>query len=706
VGWPWKYGCAVREYFISGALALCFSLAGCGGAKRAPAHIRIGVITSLTGPEAKFGLAQKYGYQMALEEINSEGGVLGQPLELIYQDDTSRPEVAMAAVEELAEDPTIVAIIGAYSSSSTFPASAVANRYQIPMIVPSAITDDITSQGYEWIFRICAPASSYARALLDFLAGEAHATSLALVYENTQFGSSVARAALERARLSRIRIVAFEAYDQGGTDFTPLLTRVKSSNPDAVLFVSYLADAMLLMRQSKEMDFNPKVFAAGGAGFSLPDFLKGAGEAAEYTISVTQWTPDARWPGSSQWAARFRDRFNYEPSYHSVQAYISLKVAADAIARAGSPNRPRVRDAIRATRMDSIFGPISFDERGQNNHPVAITQVLGGRFVTVWPEEIAAHRPILPTPPWSARSQAMGKATQTHVGAAEKLIQAAVSGLLNGGIYALIGIGLTIIFGVMRIVNFAHGAMVMAGMYATYFLFEHVGVDPFLSLIAVMPAMFLFGVLIQKWLIAPILKAPELNQILLTEGISMVMINLALLIFTANYLTMSTSYAGAALRLGAISVSLPQMGAFLIALAITGSLYLLLMRTELGRQIRATAQDAVAAELIGINVGRIRAMTFGLGAAAAGAAGSLLMPIYYRVDPYAGSPFGLKSFVVVVLGGMGSVTGALIGGMLLGLVESLGAVYISAGYKDAFGFAIFLLALTLKPSGLLGKSRI
>jgi branched-subunit amino acid ABC-type transport system permease component/ABC-type branched-subunit amino acid transport system substrate-binding protein len=693
---------------FSSALALCLFLAGCGGAKRAQTddHIRIGVITSLTGPEAKFGLAQKYGYQMALEEINSAGGVLGRPLELAYQDDTSRPEVAMAAVEELAEDPTIVAIIGAYSSSSTFPASAVANRYQIPMMVPSAITDDITSQGYEWIFRICAPASSYARALLDFLVGEARATSLAIVYENTQFGSSVARAALERARAAGIRPVAFEAYDQGATDFTPLLMRVKSSNPDAVLFVSYLADATLLMRQSKEIDFNPKVFAAGGAGFSLPDFLKGAGETAEYTISVTQWTPDARWPGSGQWAARFRDQFNYEPSYHSVQAYISLKVLADAIARAGSLNRRQVRDAIRATRMDSIFGPISFDESGQNNHPVAITQVLGGKFVTVWPEEVAVHRPILPTPPWSARSRATGKAIRTHITSAQKLVQAAVSGLLNGGIYALIGIGLTIIFGVMRIVNFAHGAMVMAGMYATYFLFERLGMDPFLSLIVVMPAMFLFGVLIQRWFIAPVLRAPELNQILLTEGISIVMINIALLIFTANYLTMSTSYAGAALRLGAISVSLPQMGAFLIALAITGSLYFFLMRTELGRQLRATAQDAEAAELIGINVGRIRAMTFGLGAAAAGAAGSLLMPIYYRVDPYAGSPFGLKAFVVVVLGGMGSVTGALIGGILLGVAESLGAVYIWAGYKDAFGFAIFLLALMLKPSGLFGKSRI
>src|SRR4029453_18922090 len=123
-------------------------------------------------------------------------------------------------------------------------------------------------------------------------------------------------------------------------------------------------------------DFNPKVFTAGGSGFSLPDFLKGAGETAEYTVSITQWTPDAAWSGARDWAAKFRARYNSEPSYHAVQAYVSLKVLADAITRAGTPGRRAIRDALRSTSMDSIFGPISFDEKGQNAHPVAITQVL------------------------------------------------------------------------------------------------------------------------------------------------------------------------------------------------------------------------------------------------------------------------------------------------------------------------------------------
>jgi branched-subunit amino acid ABC-type transport system permease component/ABC-type branched-subunit amino acid transport system substrate-binding protein len=689
---------------------LCALGTGCGGEQKSNSNvIPVGIVTSVTGSEARFGQAQKYGYEMALDEINATGA-LGKKFELIYKDDASKPEIATLAVEQLAERADIGAIIGAYSSSATFPAAAVSDRYRVPMLCPSATTDEITRQGYQWVFRVCASASAYGRALVDFLTKSVGAKNLAVVYENTQFGSSVAQAALEQAPRAGIKIIAFEAYDQGGADFTPLLTRVKSANPDAVLFVSYLADATLLMRQSKEIDLNPRVFTAGGAGFSLPDFLKGAGETAEYTISVTQWTPDAKWTGSREWAEAFRARFNYEPSYHSVQSYISLKILADAIERAGSTDRAAIRDAIRTSSLDSVFGPIHFDEVGQNEHPVAITQVINGKFVTVWPESAAIRSPVAPTPAWSARGLAANAEAPPHapsiITGPQKFLQTIASGLLTGGIYALIGLGLTIIFGVMRVVNFAHGALVMVGMYATYFLFTSFHIDPFLSLIIVMPAMFIVGAAIQKIFIAPALGAPELNQILLTEGISIVLINAALLIFTANYLTMSTSYAGAAFQLGGVSLSKPQMAAFALAIIITGAVYLFLMRTVTGRQIRAAAQDAEAAQLLGINIKRAQALAFGLGVAAAGAAGSLLMPIYYRVEPNAGSPFTLKAFVVVVLGGMGSVTGALAGGILLGIAEALGAVYISTGYKDVIGFIIFLLVLTLKPSGLLGRSRV
>ena len=524
-----------RLAYISIAI-LCSLFLSCRNGEQKPSNtgpIPVGIISSFTGAEARFGQAHRNGYEMALDEINAAGGVLGRNLELIYHDDTSKADPAMSAVEELAENASVAAILGAYTSSSTFPATAVADRYQIPMIVPTAVTDEITRQGYKWIFRVCAPAASYGQGMVEFLRDAAGATRLAIVYENTQFGSSVARAALEWAPGGGIEVVAFEAYDSGATDFTPLLTRVKSENPDAALFVSYLADATLLMRQSKEIDFNPKVFTAGGSGFSLPDFLKGAGDTAEYTISITQWTPDAQWTGSREWAAKFRERYGSEPGYHAVQAYVALKILADAITRAGTVGRTAIRDALRTTSMDSIFGPISFDEKGQNAHPVAITQVLNGKFVTVYPPSAAIRLPVVPTPPWRARTKQGGDTGTTavaqvdDVSGTQKLLQTVASGLLTGGIYALIGIGLTIIFGVMRVVNFAHGALVMVGMYGTYFLFTELHIDPFLSLVVIMPSMFLVGGAIEKLLISPVLKAPERNQILLTEGISIVLINMA-----------------------------------------------------------------------------------------------------------------------------------------------------------------------------------
>lgn len=283
-------------------------------------------------------------------------------------------------------------------------------------------------------------------------------------------------------------------------------------------------------------------------------------------------------------------------------------------------------------------------------------------------------------------------------------LQTIVSGFLTGSLYALIGIGLTIIFGVMRVINFAHGELLMIGMYITYWLFHLLGVDPLLSLLVTMPLLFLLGAGIQRWLIAPSIRAPEENLILLTVGVSLVLSNLALLLWTADYRTVKASYSGLAWRLGGISFSVPLLMGFGIALALTGVLFLFLMRTDMGRAIRATAQNRESALLMGIPVQKISMITFGIGASLAGAAGTLLDPVYY-IYPNVGAPFTLKAFVIVVLGGMGNVVGALTGGLILGVAESLGAVYISTGYRDAVGFVIFLLILTLRPSGLFGGSR-
>jgi branched-chain amino acid transport system permease protein len=284
-------------------------------------------------------------------------------------------------------------------------------------------------------------------------------------------------------------------------------------------------------------------------------------------------------------------------------------------------------------------------------------------------------------------------------------MQSLISGILIGGVYALIGIGLTLIFGVMRVINFGHGDILMVGMYLTYMAFSWFGIDPFVSVLITFPLMFIFGGILQKVFINRVLNAVAQNQILLTIGLGLIMSNTMMLIFTSDYKILSTSYSSSTIQVGGgVSVSWPLLVSFLITTVITILLYWFLLKTDTGQAIRATAQDREAAQLMGINVKRMSIIAFGLGSALAGTAGALISPTYY-IFPQVGSVFTLKAFVITVLGGMGSVVGATLGGILIGITESMSAVYISSGWKDVVVFSLFLLVLLFKPAGLMGKSR-
>ncbi len=286
----------------------------------------------------------------------------------------------------------------------------------------------------------------------------------------------------------------------------------------------------------------------------------------------------------------------------------------------------------------------------------------------------------------------------------ETLVQSIVSGVLTGSLYAMIGVGLTIVFGVMRIINMAHGDMVMLGMYGAFWAHASWKMDPFLSIVLWVPAGFLGGLFIYRFLLRKIVPAGELNTLLYTAGLSLFVANLALLIWSGDYRTIKLPYAMMPLRPMGIAVPIPLAIAFGLAILVTAGLYWFLVHTDTGRAVRATSQEPEAAALMGISVGRISMITFGLGTALACGAGVLLAPSLY-LYPTVGEILVAKCFVIVVLGGLGSVPGAIAGGLILGLAESLGAVYVSVPYKDAIGFVIFLLVLLFRPAGLLGGGK-
>jgi branched-chain amino acid transport system permease protein len=286
----------------------------------------------------------------------------------------------------------------------------------------------------------------------------------------------------------------------------------------------------------------------------------------------------------------------------------------------------------------------------------------------------------------------------------ETFVQSVVSGVLTGSLYAMIGVGLTVVFGVMRIINLAHGEMVMLGMFAAYWGQARWSLDPFLSIVVWAPVMFVAGVLVYRLLLRPIIPGGELNTLLYTAGFSLLVANLALVAWTGDYRTINLPYGQLPARPLGISVPIPGAIAFGVALVIAAALWLFLARTDTGRAVRATSQNAEAAILMGVDVERVAMVTFGLGTALAGAAGVLLGPSLY-LYPTVGEILIVKCFVVVVLGGLGSVPGAIAGGVLLGVVESLGAVYVSMAWRDAIGFLIFLAVLLYRPAGLFGVGK-
>lgn len=286
----------------------------------------------------------------------------------------------------------------------------------------------------------------------------------------------------------------------------------------------------------------------------------------------------------------------------------------------------------------------------------------------------------------------------------ELIPQVAVAGILLGGVYALIAIGLNLIFGVVRIINFAHGEFVMVAMYLTWGLNRAFDIDPYISVLAVAPALFLFGVIVQRLVIQPMLGASAIVLIFVTVGLSLVLQSLALVFFGADFRTVQTPYSGAALDIAGISINVPRLMAFVGALVLVGALLLFLRSTFLGKAFQAIAEDRTTAELMGIRVERVYLLAFGLGAALAGTAGALLMP-FISVRPTVGISYTLVAFVVVILGGLGNMPGTLLAGLLIGLVDSFSATFISPALSTASYFIIFILVLLIRPSGLFGKGR-
>jgi branched-chain amino acid transport system permease protein len=283
------------------------------------------------------------------------------------------------------------------------------------------------------------------------------------------------------------------------------------------------------------------------------------------------------------------------------------------------------------------------------------------------------------------------------------LAQVLINGVLLGGLYAVMALGLALVWGVLNIVNLAHGAFIMLGAYLAWHLYTYLGIDPFLGLPLTAIVMFCVGYALQRGLLNLVVRAPMFNTLLITFGLEVVLTYLAQIAFSADFRTINPPYAGNSLALGPLVVPLARLMAFGIAVVLTLGMWLFLLHTRLGRAIRATAQNLVAARLYGVAPRHLYAITFGIGIGLAGAAGGLYGTVS-QINPYIGATLTAKCFAISIIGGLDNPLGVLVGGIVLGIIESLTVLYIGATFGDVASFGVLVLVLIVRPSGLLGKT--
>ncbi|HZZ83608.1 MAG TPA: ABC transporter substrate-binding protein [Anaeromyxobacteraceae bacterium] len=362
------------------------------------AEVKIGIINSITGPEAPIGENLTNGMKLAAEDLAHKG----IKVQLVWEDDTGKPQVAMSAMEKLATRDGVAGVVGPYTSASANAVARRAEQYKVPLLVPAAAKEEITRQGFKWVFRMNAPADVYASVILDAVTRLGKARTIAFLYENTDFGTSTAKSAKEYASKHALQVVADEPYSKGSPDYRSTLTKVKAAAPDLVFMVSYVADAILLMRQAREIGLAPHAFLGGGAGFTTAEFAREK-DISKGVFSSTQWTSDVSWPGAKDFFNRYKARFGKEPSYHAACAYESLVVMAQTAAAAGG-DREKTRAGLKGGSWDGIMGKVKFEDyagfTNQNNHTMLVQQIQQGRYETVFPAEFATHKAVYPFPGW------------------------------------------------------------------------------------------------------------------------------------------------------------------------------------------------------------------------------------------------------------------------------------------------------------------
>jgi branched-subunit amino acid ABC-type transport system permease component/ABC-type branched-subunit amino acid transport system substrate-binding protein len=689
---------------LLGALVLVL-----GSCKPKADDIPIGAYLSLSGPDSTFGTDTRDGIALAIEQVNAHGGVHGKPLRVIYEDDKSIAQEASNKVRQLIDRDGVVAVIGEVASSRSLAGGLICNTKKVPMVTPSSTAVDVT-EGRQYVFRTCFTDAQQGEVAARFVKETLKKDRAAILYAaQDNYSSGLADTFASAFTALGGTITVEKGYQKGETKFTTYLEDIKASHADVIFAPVYYNDMAQIGPQAVQVGIATSAFV-GGDGWDSDDLLQTAGAELEGSFYTNAYAPDVPWPNSAAFVKAFRAKYGRIPGSLAAQGYDGAKLLAEAIARAPRVTPEAIKVALAETKnFAGATGTLTIDAHHDANKPVCIVQIRNKEFHFF--SELtaigAAPRKVAPPPADDRDTTPL----------AQKIAGALVIGLAQGAMIALVALGYTMVYGVLNLINFAHSEVFMMGAYAGLFAITGLGshMPPVfvgvVGTVLAMAAAALLGVTIERVAYRPLRtrgRGPlsRITPLVTALGVSVLLQNVAQLCFTAQFRPYPRLIpVGATLHLGPVSISGSSVVIFVVTVGVMVLLEVLVKRTWFGKAMRALSVNEEAARLMGIPTSRVIAQTFAIGSALAALGAVLYCLDQSQVYPTMGVVIGTRAFVAAVLGGIGSVPGAMLGGLLLGVLGELVKLTDYSGGVDVLVFLVLIGVLLVRPAGLLGSTK-
>ena len=703
------------------AAALCL-LPQAGFARVDGDTIVLGAAVSLTGKYTTAGNHTRKGYDLAVKVINERGGVrVGERsyrMEVLYYDDESTPARGAQLAERLIRQDGVQFMLGPYSSGLTKAIAPVTERYRVPMVEGNGASRELFNKGYRYLFAVLSTSEQYLQEAINLAAERARAdgrdpTSLtiAVATENDPFSQDVRDGVIDDAARHGMRVVIDDKLPRDLNDMTATLLKVKALRPDLLLVSGHTKGAALLVRQADELRASAPMVAISHCESAEVTDVERFGNAAEGILCTGQWAPtltyrDDVFGSAADYAALFEQEYGYVPPYQAAESTAAVMVWADALQRAGSFDAEAVREALAATDLRTFYGNIRFDATGKNiAKPMVLSQIQDGEYRVVAPTAWASHELRFPRPGptgSAAAAAAAGRSGSRLPRFGPLTVQLLLDGLLVGAIFALAAYGMALVWGVMNIINVSQGELVILGGFLTWWL-TTLGIHPLFGIPVAGAVLFAFGWLLYRTVVYRLVDRDLFVSLLATFGLSILLQQLMNQVFGADIRNANAELGSTYLLGDGVVLANIKLVAFAVALAAAAGLLLVLRRSRAGRAIRATAQNARAARLMGVRTDRVYALAFALNAAVCGIAGALVAMVWV-VHPFIGITYTVRSFVIVVVAGLGNIAPVVVSGAVLGDAENITGFLLGAEFQTAFVFLLLVAILVLR-SYLLARRR-